>query len=153
MDEARAQASSRTSDAGQIDRRVNERELPQRPVEPAMPDRADEPAPPPDELKVLEFVLSAVVIEGATVFEAADFVPLYEDFIAREVTGADVQKILSRITKLYRDNGYFLSAAVAPPQPLTAGVLQVQVIEGYVEKVTFEGPSLNTNIWIGTPKR
>ena len=80
-----------------------------------------------------------MVVDGATVFELEEFGPLYQDFLARPVSSADVETILNRITDKYRDAGYFLSRAVAVPQDVTVGVLQVTVVEGFIETVTLEG--------------
>ena len=116
--------AQQAADPAQIERRIEETkpklrradpkiQLPEaRPIAPAKPD-AD------------RFVLAAVVIEGATVFDPIAFAPAYEDLLAREITLADVEKVLAKITKKYRDGGYILSRAIAPPQELAAGVLYI----------------------------
>lgn len=126
----------RTENAADIVRRINEREAPVPPPEPELP---SPPTAVVEELETIEFVLAAVSIEGATVFTAEDFAPLYDEFLSRRVTTADVSGILDRMTGLYREKGYFLSRAVAPPQDLQAGILRIVAIEGYVESVVFEG--------------
>lgn len=133
---ANAQEVSSTNDPGQIERRIRERALPQPPTgaditgprEPAVP-----AAPAP-----LSLVLAGVAISGTSVFTPADFIPAYEKFLSREISTAEVELILARITRLYRDKGYFLTTAVAPPQDVIGGILRVQIIEGYVEAVTFQ---------------
>ena len=87
----------------------------------------------------LHVVLAGVVIEGNTVFDARALASTYEDELARDVDLAAINLILQRITVKYRDEGYFLSRAVAPPQSLERGILRIKVIEGYVERVTFSG--------------
>ena len=122
----------------EIERRIEERGLRRPPAEPEV-EVAPEPAGAPGE--ALSFVLSAVVPEGASVFGPGDFAPLYEEYLARTITAAEVEAIVSRVTGLYRDNGYFLSRAIAPPQDLVAGVLHIRVIEGYIDAVSFAGES------------
>lgn len=134
-----AQQSSRTNDPGQIQKRINERALPEKPKEPKLPEVRTPTVAPLDQLEAVTFVLSGVTIEGSTVFAPADFVPFYQEFLAREVTSAEIEEILKRMTRFYQERGYFLSFAVAPPQELTAGILRVQIIEGYVETVSFQG--------------
>jgi len=97
---------------------------------------APAPAPTAPELP-LRFVLTGVVIDGATAIKADALAPAYEDYLAREIGSAEIQKILDKITAQYRDAGYFLSRAIAPPQPLGLGILHIKVIEGYVRRVVF----------------
>jgi hemolysin activation/secretion protein len=85
----------------------------------------------------MAFVLTAVVIEGVTIYDAADLAPLYEPYLAQRLTTTDIEVILAEITNKYRDDGYFLAQAVAPPQALEFGIVTIRVIEGYIEKVTF----------------
>lgn len=87
----------------------------------------------------LSFVLTGVVIDGAKAIKVAALAPAYEDYLARKIGAADIETILDRITDRYRRAGYFLSRAVAPPQPLRLGILHVTVIEGYVRRVVFPG--------------
>ncbi len=127
------------ADPGDIERRIEQ--LPPRPrkADPGPPRAPDAVAPLGIEQTTAGFVLAAVVIDGATVFEAAELGPLYEEFLAKEVFLVDVEEILARITTKYRDDGYILSRAVAPPQELGSGLLRVQVIEGFIERVSFTG--------------
>lgn len=130
--------AQQSADPSQIERRIEQSRPDVKRSEPEVrpvPDAAD--APTGEESA--RFVLAAVVVEGATVFDPVKFAPFYEDLLAREIGLPDVEKILAQITKMYRDNGYILSRAVALPQPLETGVLRVDVIEGYVDAVDNEG--------------
>ncbi len=86
----------------------------------------------------LHFVLTGVVISGASAFRPAELDPTYEAYLARKIGLGDVEKILHAITAKYRRSGYFLSRAIARPQPLKLGILHVTVIEGYVRHVIFK---------------
>ena len=139
------QAFSESADPGEIERRIEERDRPPPSDAPELrllPSPA--PAPLPEEAPTA--LLSAVAIEGASVFTPEDFGPLYEEFLVTEVGAAEIEEILERITQLYQDAGYFLSRAIAPPQDLAAGVLQVRIIEGYVGRVAFEGEALDESL-------
>ncbi len=94
---------------------------------------------PDSETQTGRFVLTAVNITGASVFPAEDFAPLYDDYLARYVSVADVATLVEAITAKYRNAGYFLSRAVAPAQEAAGGVLTVRVIEGYVDEVEITG--------------
>ncbi len=136
---ALAQASNNDADPGQVRRRIEETRP--KPVDP-QPRPVVVPDAPIPETRAEEepaFILSGVVIDGNTVFAPGDLALLYEDFLVRQVRLAEVQEIAQRITRKYQDAGYVLSRAIVPPQDVQGGLLLVQVIEGYVERVRFEG--------------
>ena len=85
------------------------------------------------------FVLTAVVIQGSTVFKPDDFAPLYEPYLARRVTPLELAKLAETITDKYRKQGYFLSRAVIPAQPVDSGLLYITVVEGYIASAAVEG--------------
>lgn len=132
--------AQQSADPAQIERRIEETKPDIRRAEPeiGVPE-APSAAPRAPSDKEEHFILAAVVVDGATVFDPALFAPFYEDLLAREVTLADVETILAKITGMYRDAGYILSRAVAPPQDLVAGVLHIEVIEGYIDQVDYKG--------------
>ena len=137
---ARAQAPARApADPGRIEQRFTPdtpTEAPRIPAIPSVPEQA--PAQPGPSGT---FVLAAVDIEGVTVYQPNDLVPLYEPYLARAIDLAGVQRILEAITAKYRDDGYFLSRAEAGAQDLKLGVLHVTVIEGHIADVSFAGIS------------
>jgi len=134
---AAGQAIQNQADPGQIEKRIKERGVvppSQAPDLPALP----EPAPTVSEDEGT-FLLTGISVTGATVFSETELAPFYEEFLGKEITLGAVEEILSRLTQLYRDTGYILSRAVAPPQDLADGMLQVRIVEGFVEKLTLEG--------------
>ena len=136
MSSAQAQQSVRPEvDPGQVQRRIP---LPEPRVTPPEPLLLPTPKASA-QTGTLHVVLAGVVIEGNTVFDSAALAPAYEDALARDADLAVINLILQRITEKYRDAGYFLSHAVAPPQSLEGGILRIKVIEGYVDRVTFSG--------------
>ncbi len=85
------------------------------------------------------FILSAVEINGATVFAPESFAPLYEGMLARPVSLKDVIALTDAITAKYRENGYFLSRAIAPAQTASTGILRIDIAEGYIGNIQFKG--------------
>jgi hemolysin activation/secretion protein len=85
------------------------------------------------------FTLRAVVLEGATAVDSDLLRAVYQDLFDQELTIGDVERIVGAMTRIYRDRGFFLSRAIAPPQDLEAGVLRIRIIEGHVTDVAFEG--------------
>ena len=126
-------SGQRATEPGQIERRIDRPAPTPRP--PAV--RPPPPAPAVLDKPIAPFTLTGVEITGATVFTAGELATLYEGFLGQTATQADIERLLAAITKKYRDAGYVLSRAVAPPQPIEFGILRVQVIEGYVERVVF----------------
>lgn len=98
-----------------------------------------EPGKPPSNADDIRFVLNDVVIDGASVFVPDVFSALYEKILGTEVTLREVFAIAEAITARYRRDGYLLSLAVVPAQKITAGVVQIKVIEGYVDRVFIDG--------------
>jgi len=135
MSSAQAQAVRPEVDPGQVQKRIP---LPEPRNTPPAPLSLPTPSASVPVSKV-HVVLGGVVIEGNTVFNAAALSSTYEDELARDVDLAAINLILQRITAKYRDAGYFLSRAVAPPQSLERGILRIKVIEGYVDRVAFSG--------------
>ncbi len=128
------------ADPGQIERRIEQ--LRPTPLPKAQPKLQEPTAAPLVETgDEISFVLAAVSIQGASVFDAAEFGSLYAEFLAREVGPADLAEIALRITAKYNTAGYFLSHAVVPPQEVQGGVLRVRVVEGYLSEVRFRGDS------------
>ncbi len=85
------------------------------------------------------FQLNAVSLEGLTVYKPGDLAPLYQAYLTREVSTADLVTIATAITDKYRADGYFLSRAVVPPQSPATGVARIRIYEGYISAVDLTG--------------
>lgn len=123
---------------GQIQRQFEEEPTPQIEIDPPpVIELAPQTAPPgSDEVR---FVLQDVAFQGATVFGAEDFRPLYAELIGREISLAQVYAIARQATVLYRREGYILSLLVVPPQTIEGGVVRLQAVEGFIDSATIEG--------------
>lgn len=133
---AAQQSGGKASEPGQIQKRI---ETPEAPSGPVRELNLPEPAPPPDAAPGAKFTLVGVEISGATVYPPAALSFAYEEFLSREISLKEVGQILAAITRKYRDDGYILSRATAPPQNVEFGILRIQVLEGFVEQVSFSG--------------
>jgi hemolysin activation/secretion protein len=85
------------------------------------------------------FTLAAVNLVGVETLPADALAPAYADLLAQTISTAQAAGIANRITEIYREAGYVLSRAFVPPQVVETGVLMVQIVEGYVSEVIFEG--------------
>lgn len=112
-----------------------ERQLPQAPngeeavVEPRQPagDQVTVRAP--------TFVLAALLVEGATVYDSESLLSTYDRFLGRPVTLQDLDAIAAAVTERYRTDGYALVRTVIPAQAIELGVVRLRVIEGYVSGI------------------
>ncbi len=85
------------------------------------------------------FVLSAVHIEGATVFPSDELAKSFEPYLASLVGQAELEKIAAHITEKYRQAGFLLSYAVVPQQSVRSGIVRIRVVEGFISKVRLAG--------------
>jgi hemolysin activation/secretion protein len=87
----------------------------------------------------IKFKLNQVVMQGNTVYTTAQLETIYQSKLGQVITVAELQEIVQGITNYYRNNGYILTRAVLPPQHVANGIVNIEVIEGYVDKVNIAG--------------
>ena len=85
------------------------------------------------------FVLKSVSIEGATAIPSSALTELYQPYLGRKISQADMLAIANAISERYRSEGYQLSRAIVPPQKIKAGHLRIQVIEGSIADLDIKG--------------
>lgn len=90
-------------------------------------------------MKGASFVLSGVLIEGATAFTNLQFFPLYQSYLGKKISVNDLHQIARAITRHYHDAGYFLSYTFLPAQRIEFGIVRIRVIEGYISNWKFTG--------------
>ncbi|NEQ31818.1 MAG: ShlB/FhaC/HecB family hemolysin secretion/activation protein [Leptolyngbya sp. SIO4C5] len=113
-------------------------ELPPQPDEPLELDRPPSVSTPEDSPPVLFFVEDIQVV-GNTLFDT-EIKALVEPLEGREITFDALLELRTRITRLYLDNGYISSGAFIPiNQILNDGIVQIQIVEGYVEQIQING--------------
>lgn len=124
----------------QPDVRLDELPRPEEPKPPAdvlIPETAPTRAPAgADEVK---FVLSNLEIDGVTVYAPEVLEAFYKDKLGTEVSLGDVYGIADAIQMKYREDGYFLTRVIVPPQTIRDGQFRLQVFEGNVDSFRFEG--------------
>lgn len=127
-----------STDPGRLRERI---EAPLSPPEAArLPElRGAGQGPLPESARALRIILSAVRVEGSTVYSAGQLQAWTSPYVGREVTGAEIYALAQALTTRYRNDGYFLSLVIVPPQSVAGGVLTLRAIEGYVAQVRVEG--------------
>jgi hemolysin activation/secretion protein len=87
----------------------------------------------------IRFVFTGLDLDGVTVYPPEVLEGLYADLIGKEISLADLYGVAAEIQRLYREDGFFLTRAIIPPQEEREGRLRVQVVEGYISGVEIQG--------------
>ncbi len=111
------------------------------------PSQIDIPIPtstdliPPQGAENERFILQSLELEGVTAYQNQDLENLYQDSINQEISLTKIYDIANKINQKYRDDGYILTQVIIPQQTISNGEVKIQVIEGYIDTVEFEGLS------------
>lgn len=85
--------------------------------------------------------LSAIRLQGNTVFSTPALQALLADAMGRDLSFADLTRLAERVTRHYRDAGYLVARAYLPAQQLQGGELQIAVLEGNLGEIVIRNPS------------
>ncbi|MEG3931089.1 MULTISPECIES: ShlB/FhaC/HecB family hemolysin secretion/activation protein [unclassified Microcoleus] len=110
-------------------------EPPQAPPTVAPPSRS----PVPPTLPNTPIEVQKIQVVGSTILSQDEINALVNPLEGRSTTLEQLKQIADKITEIYLNRGYITSRAVLPPQTITAGVVQIQVIEGKLARIEVEG--------------
>lgn len=85
------------------------------------------------------FLVNRVEILGSTAFSIKELEQVTKPFIGKRLTFEQLFSLRTAVTRLYIDHGYRTSGVFLPPQRITNGTVQVQVVEGDLERVEITG--------------
>lgn len=83
--------------------------------------------------------VGAIVIDGLSALDRADFAPVIEPYAGRHLNREDLRRLVDDIANHARKRGYVLATAWIPEQALTGGMLRVNVDEGAIDAVRIQG--------------
>lgn len=86
-----------------------------------------------------QFVLRGVNVSGAHAVSPDRIAAVYQPYLGKKVSQADLAGIAGAISDLYRADGFHLSRAIVPPQDIADGRVRIQVIEGAIVQVELKG--------------
>lgn len=92
-----------------------------------------------DAAKKIKFRLNGIKLRGNKVFTTEVLSQFYKKLIHKEITVADLFSSVQEMTNYYRNHGYILSRAILPPQHVKGGFVEIEVIEGFIDKVRVTG--------------
>ncbi|MEM9807520.1 MAG: ShlB/FhaC/HecB family hemolysin secretion/activation protein [Cyanobacteria bacterium P01_D01_bin.56] len=77
-------------------------------------------------------------VSGSTVFDESDFEAVLSPLIGQALGIDELRQAADSITQLYLNQGYITSRAILPNQPITDGIIRLQIIEGSLEDLVIE---------------
>jgi hemolysin activation/secretion protein len=83
--------------------------------------------------------IQKVDVVGSTVLKPIEIQKITKAIEGKSVTLTELQEVANKITQYYFIRGYITSRAIIAPQSIVNGVVQIQVLEGSIEKVEILG--------------
>lgn len=93
----------------------------------------------PRSVDEIRFALKGIEIKGATSIPAERFKPFFQSLIGKDVSLPEILDVATAIENEYRGAGFVLVRAFVPPQRVANGMFTINVVEGYIAKVTVQG--------------
>jgi len=105
--------------------------------------RLDESARPRPENQAgaMTFVLNTLQVLGNTALAQEEIADQVRSYVGKPVTGADLQEMAARITRLYVARGFVTSRCVVPAQQVVNGAVTLQIEEDKLGSVVLSGAS------------
>lgn len=100
------------------------------------PPAPPKPTPPSDERRVR---IDRFAITGNTIYSEKELRSLIADREGTELTLTEIYGLADRLTEFYQAHGYSLTTVTVPAQRMLDGILRLEVVEGRVGKLVYEG--------------
>jgi hemolysin activation/secretion protein len=84
------------------------------------------------------FVLKNIVTNPSSILTSGDIHAIVSPYEGKQVSFVDLGAIVTSINRLYQSRGYITATAVLPPQTISDGVVQIQLIESRLGKVVIK---------------
>jgi hemolysin activation/secretion protein len=110
--------------------------LPSKPTIPVQPTQTPESSPLPAAGTIQ---VEKIQVSGSTIFDAATINAIAKPVEGRVVSLEELLHVADAISQLYLDRGYITSRAILTNQEIRNGLVQIQVIEGSLEKIEVQG--------------
>jgi len=88
-----------------------------------------------------KLLVQGLRIMGARAYAEADLLAVSGWQAPREMSLGELRELAARITRHYRDHGYFLAQAYLPAQDIRQGVVTITVLEGHYGAITVRNDS------------
>ncbi len=124
-------------DAGRIQRDFERDRVPALPPrQPASPVVEEPVRPALAAPGTARFLVKRFRISGTSAYTEAELLPLLQEWLDKELSLADLQRAADKLTRYYRDHGYFVARAYLPAQDIKDGVVEIIVLEGRIDRIS-----------------
>ena len=83
--------------------------------------------------------VGAITIAGLQVLRPSDFADIFEIYVGRTLSPPALAGLADALAQRAREKGFVLASASIPAQPLTSGILRVDLDEGNIDAVRTRG--------------
>ena len=88
------------------------------------------------------FAIHSITFTGATLLSSSEKKHLISPYVNTCLALPDINKLLRDVTNFYIEKGYVTTRAAVPQQNLKDGTLEILVVEGKLESLSFQTPPL-----------
>jgi len=88
-----------------------------------------------------EFDVKKIILHGITVFSEKSIQDLIKGAAGKRMSFLELRAYANRITRFYRNQGYFVAKAYIPAQEVSDGVIQFYVMEGVYDGIRLKNNS------------
>lgn len=106
---------------------------------PTLAPQADRTPPAADRQRPVQVSIQQFDFSGNTLFSSVVLAELLAPYRNRALGLAELYEAADVVERFYAAEGYPLTSVILPPQKITLGTLQLQVVEGRVGELRFEG--------------
>ena len=110
--------------------------------QPSVLNPLDKSAPPPParfQSLTARFNLKRIDFTPSEILKPEELASFAQEFEGKEVSMADLQRLLDQINQRYRESGVVTAQAVLPPQDVVDGIVKIRLVEGRIGKIAIEG--------------
>jgi hemolysin activation/secretion protein len=94
----------------------------------------------------IRFTLKQVVISGNTQIPTPELQSYAKPLLDHEISLAQFYDATRKMTADYRNSGFILANVVIPAQQIANGIVRIEVVEGFISKVNFEGSHVRQDL-------
>lgn len=80
-----------------------------------------------------------IELKGSTILKLDEIQKITQQVEGKSLTIAELRNVADSLTQLYLNRGYITSRAVLVNQAIVDGIVQIQIVEGSIEKVEIQG--------------
>lgn len=92
--------------------------------------------------------VKAVAVTNSSILTDTEIQALTDSVIGRFVTFEDLQNLVTDFNYAYATKGYVTARAFLPPQTITDGIIRINLVEGYVGKISVENNKYTSDSYI-----